>query len=144
MTEKHFQLAYKIAEKAHEGQFRRDGVTPYFEHIKKALDMGKDLSWAEKVMIAIHDVIEDKRDTKEGLIEKGLDETLVSLVEKYLTHDPKESYDDYILKIARYRGRMFNTDLRKVKLADILANLTDSPSEKQKIKYCKAILTLMS
>lgn len=36
-------IAYEIAQKAHEGQFRRDKKTPYFNHVQDALLLASSL-----------------------------------------------------------------------------------------------------
>jgi (p)ppGpp synthase/HD superfamily hydrolase len=140
---KRFPKAYRIAFNAHDGQFRRDGVTPYFNHIDKALDFSVDYTEDEKILVALHDVIKDHRDTAQGLIEKGIDANLVQILEDVLTHKKGESYEDYIIKIREASKNSKDINIVNVKIADILAILTDSPTKNQKIKYSKAILSLM-
>jgi (p)ppGpp synthase/HD superfamily hydrolase len=142
---KRFNKAVSIASDAHQGQFRRDGVTPYFSHIFSALTFAEHGNYTEdeKILVALHDVIEDGRDTAQGLIEKGIDANLVQILEDVLTHKKGESYEDYIIKIREASKNSKDINIVNVKIADILANLTDSPTKNQKIKYSKAILSLM-
>jgi (p)ppGpp synthase/HD superfamily hydrolase len=59
-----------IATKAHEGQYRRDGVTPYIEHPKAVAARVKGDEKAEMVAW-LHDVIEDtKKENKASLKKK--------------------------------------------------------------------------
>ena len=57
---------------------------------------------------------------------------------KILTHSgKKEDYFDYVASAAQYE----NT--RLIKIADVLANLADAPTQKQLIKYTKALKILI-
>jgi hypothetical protein len=120
---------YKFAEQRHEGQFRRDGITPYFMHcIKVASLVESDM---QKAVSYCHDLIEDGRATYEELRE--LDEGLAMFVLQ-LTHKEGQDYFKYIGSI--------NGLAKIVKIADIVANLSDSPSEKQIQKYYDALIIL--
>ena len=54
---------------AHIGQFRRDGVTPYTEHLRSVVmkveedDDARTVAW-------LHDILEDTSETEESLIEQ--------------------------------------------------------------------------
>jgi len=129
------KLAEKIATELHAGQFRRDGVTPYIEHPKAVADKLdyprlKPLAW-------LHDVIEDCDIDERGLIDMGIDGTLAFKV-GVLSRKAGQSYDDYMRRIKCYHWA------RSVKMADMLTNLTDSPTPKQVEKYTKAIMYLIS
>ena len=59
--------ALSIAEEAHEGVMRKDGVTPYIEHPMKVASILFDLGITDEEVIAtalLHDVIEDSKDHK--------------------------------------------------------------------------------
>ncbi len=135
-------LAYNVAHKAHSGQFRRDGKTPYMHHINAVIERTGD-SYIDKAVAADHDLIEDKRLTLDELKDllkgyEGADEVIDGVIT--LTRRADESYEKFIWRIATYKqGRWV-----RVKVADILANLSDSPTDSQITKYVQALLVLIS
>lgn len=128
--------AKEIATLAHQGQFRRDGVTPYIEHpeaVASAFEEGS-LEWEAAF---VHDVLEDSDWTADQLREH-LDDFVVDAV-VLLTHREKnEPYLNYIRRILNTEGLAAQIALR-VKLADMGANLADDPSDRQKEKYGQAL-----
>jgi len=130
-------LASQIARKAHKNQFRRDGVTPYIEHIKATV--ARLASADPKIQAAawLHDTIEDSKITPAQLIERGIPEEIVDAV-VLLTKNKQGSYRDYIT------GIQSNEIATKVKLADMMSNLADDPSPRQIEKYTQAIDLLSS
>ena len=125
-----------IATKAHEGQYRRDGVTPYIEHPKAVAARVKGDEKAEMVAW-LHDVIEDtKKENKASLKKKGVPIDVIEAVD-LMTHKDGESYGKYLEPIKN------NPLAKKVKIADMLANLADSPTEKQIKKYARGLLFLL-
>lgn len=130
-------LASLIAARAHAGQHRRDGVTPYITH-PAAVASRLERTGADDVVIAtawLHDVIEDGAETPETLRTAGVPEKVVQAVE-VLTKRPGVSYEDYL------RGVKRHAIARQVKVADMLHNLGDNPTEGQVIKYAKGLLVL--
>ena len=60
-----FGVAYKIAKKAHAGDFRDlPDARPYFEHVKDVAAFFPD--WETKTVAILHDTIEDTRKKKPG------------------------------------------------------------------------------
>ena len=127
--EKHFELCLEIAEKAHEGQTRYDGVTPYIVHPRAVADQFDD--YFLKCIAILHDVIEDcdGYDWK-TLVDLGVDPMVVDAV-VVITHPKEEPYEEYIDRILPFDY------VAKVKLADMLVNLADDPTATQKVKYLK-------
>jgi (p)ppGpp synthase/HD superfamily hydrolase len=128
-------LASSIARKAHDGQFRRDGTTPYITHPEA---VAKSLEGENPDVIAtawLHDVLEDTDVTIQELKHKGIPVRVIESVE-VLTRRDGQSYDDYIHWVSQ------DIIARKVKIADIRHNLSDAPTEKQIAKYGKAFLIL--
>lgn len=128
-------LAESLARKAHEGHFRRDGVTPYITHPEA---VAKSLFGESDDVIAaawLHDVLEDTDVTQDALKKAGIPWWVIDSV-WLLTRDEGESYDEYLHWI------MQDEIARKVKVADIKHNLSDAPSEKQIVKYQKALSLL--
>lgn len=127
--------AEKLAKECHSGQFRRDGITSYFEHCKAVASRVKDDDL--KIIALLHDVKEDTPYSFEYLKSKGVPDKILFVLE-ILTHRQQESYKDYIDRIKK------NPIATKVKIADILSNLADDPTERQIKKYARALLNLLS
>ena len=85
----------------------------------------------------LHDVLEDTDETPETLRAASLPDSVIHAVE-VLTKTKGVSYDDYLCGVRR------NWVARKVKVADILHNLSDAPTERQIIKYAKGLLVLLN
>ncbi len=134
------ELAESIARKAHEGQFRRDGVTPYIVHPERVVarlkTQGEDAATIATAWL--HDVIEDTETTEIDLFDQGVNGYIVEAVDM-LTRDESETYGEFLSWIKQAGGVA-----QRVKIADILDNLSDAPTEKQIIKYSKALLFLLS
>lgn len=131
------EISKRVASRAHSGQHRRDGWTPYINH--PAAVSGK-LADESSVVIAtawLHDVLEDTAETPETLRAAGLPDSVIHAVE-VLTKTESVSYEEYL------RGVRQNWIARKVKIADILHNLSDAPTDRQIIKYAKGLLLLLN
>ncbi|MBK1877051.1 hypothetical protein [Pelagicoccus mobilis] len=125
--------AESIARTAHAGQFRRDGATPYIVHPQA---VSERVEGAEaKAAAWLHDVLEDTSWTEEQLLDAGIPQHVVEAV-TILTKNPGITYQDYLEKVNN------NPLSRTVKIADMLANLSDNPSRKQILKYAKGLLFL--
>jgi (p)ppGpp synthase/HD superfamily hydrolase len=125
-------LASSIAKKAHDGQFRRDGITPYITHPEA---VAKSLEGEHPDVIAaawLHDVLEDTEVTISELKNVGIPAHVIDAV-GLLTRWDGQSYEDYLHWITQ------DEIARKVKIADIRHNLSDAPTEKQIAKYGKAL-----
>ena len=134
---KNIKKAYQFASGIHQNEFRRDNVTPYMEHVIKVADIVTARGGDEnKITTAIlHDTLESGA-TIEQLIEQGFSEDIINAV-KLLTLDKNKSY------IENIRFLKTNEIARSVKIADNLANLSDSPTDKQILKYAKSLKILM-
>jgi len=130
----YLETAELFARRAHEKQFRKDGVTPYIVHQERIVKSLKDFSEDFKVIAWLHDVLEDTDTTFEQLEEKFDDLTCNAV--SLLTRSEGESYNHYLLCLRDSRYA------RIVKIADMLDNLTDDPSEENRQKYIKGILYL--
>lgn len=123
---------YAIAEKAHQGQFRRDGTTPYITHPKAVAD--KFNNAVTMCVAVLHDVLEDTSYTIDQLRQEGLDQRVVDAV--VLLTKNGGSYLDYIKAIA------CDPTARAVKIEDIKHNLqTSTGSQKDKYELALHILT---
>jgi (p)ppGpp synthase/HD superfamily hydrolase len=140
------ELAEQIARRAHANQFRRDGVTPYIVHpeavVKKLAGLGNIFmvhnSSDDDVKAAawLHDVLEDTVLTATTLLDSGIPKHVVDAVVR-LTKRGDTSYDFYLA------GVRDNEIARKVKVADMLANLGDTPTRNQVVKYARGLLVLL-
>ena len=129
------EIAFALAVFAHEGQTRRDGITPYIEHPKAVMSRCKTDD--EKAVAAGHDILEDnKAIIPEYLLSAGLKPHIVEAI-KILTKTKNKSYTDYLKDV---KG---NTLARTVKIADMISNLCDDPTEKQVVKYVKGLYFLV-
>lgn len=129
------ELCKRIAYKVHAGQTRRDGKTLYIKHIEKVVSLvGED---EELQCVAwLHDVIEDSQHTMDTLIDLGVPMVIANLVGNVLTHKYEHSYFKYIKNVKIIKIAT------SVKIADIVANLSDKPTNKQIEKYYKALCIL--
>ncbi len=128
-------IAEKIARKAHEGQFRRDGVTPYITHPEAVVKMLEG-SHREVIDAAwLHDVLEDTNVTVPILSDKGMSWRVIDAVIA-LTRELGESYENFIVRAHK------NPIARKVKIADIMHNLSCEPTKRQRTRYLLALQTL--
>jgi len=128
---KQSQIATIIAIEAHDGQTRRGGEL-YINHPATVVSTLKNESDEIKAAAWLHDVCEDSDTTPKHLRERGINSRVIRLV-KILTKKKGSPYHDYLLG---FRGEK---DARKIKKADIFHNLSDDPTEKQKLKYGLAL-----
>jgi (p)ppGpp synthase/HD superfamily hydrolase len=128
-------LAREIATTAHAGQFRRDGTTPYIVHPEAVASRVKGDPTAEATAW-LHDVLEDSDISAEDLVERGIPAEVVEAV-TLLTHPRGIAYESYLTGIARHPLA------KRVKIADMLTNLSDTPTDRQIVKYAKGLLALM-
>jgi guanosine-3',5'-bis(diphosphate) 3'-pyrophosphohydrolase len=117
--------AYRFAESAHAGQLRGDGVTPYFRHVQQvallvAFGGGSDAAISAALL---HDTIEDCGVTHGELVERF--GTAVANLVGEVTF-PAGTPNRKRLQIEAVPG--MTREARLIKLADILANLSDLPS----------------
>lgn len=119
---------------------------PYITHSLAVMEMMD--TEEEKIVAVLHDVIENTS-AKLEIVFGGKDSTItyndivyelplaIALALHKLTHTNEEAYMDYIQKVDTHKLAT------KVKIADIVCNLADSPSEHAKQKYLKALPILL-
>lgn len=136
-------IAETLACRAHAGQTRRDGRTPYISHpARVAARVGRETAgkeWHDDAVAAawLHDVLEDTHLTSANLRENHVPERVVQAVQR-LTRLPQIPYDEYLSHLA------MDPIARQVKIADILDNLGDDPTPKQVSKYARALNFLVN
>jgi (p)ppGpp synthase/HD superfamily hydrolase len=126
------ELAEDIARLAHKDQKRFDGK-PYITHVERVV--ASVYTYDEKVIAWLHDVMEDTDIDSGDLMDRGIDFAYVSTLIN-LTHEKGELYNDYIGDIVGDELAMI------VKIADIVDNITDTPSKRQIQKYKDALTKL--
>lgn len=142
------EKAKAFAQEIHKGHFRRDGVTPYFSHLEAVVKNCNDLlnlNFSAGLYIGnnddiisaawLHDSVEDGKTNLQD-IETNFGVGVRILIQ-LLTHNKGEDYFDYIRRANKF------ADSRMIKIADVLANLADSPTQKQLVKYTEALKILI-
>jgi (p)ppGpp synthase/HD superfamily hydrolase len=134
-------LAIKIAEKAHQGQFDKANQ-PYILHPLMVMAQMDDFE--SKIVAVLHDAIEDSDLTITELSQQGFPELITEAIAA-ITKLDSELYDDYLLRV------MGNAIALKVKIADVKHNMDISrianPTVKdfQRLeKYQKVLKQLIS
>ncbi len=129
------KTAEEIARVHHAGQFRRDGTTPYIKHPEAVADKLATMPPEYIAAAWLHDVLEDTSASIEILMTAGVPQCVIDAV-ALLTRTETKSYMDYLADI---RG---NEIACAVKIADMLHNLSDSPTRSQVRRYAKGLLFL--
>ncbi len=107
--------AIAIAAQGFENKYDKGGH-PYILHCLRVMNNLHTKDDQLKIIAILHDVVEDNvTNITELYVNQGFSERVIAAI-KLPTHDPKDSYDDYIKKIAT------NEDARLVKLADLRDN----------------------
>lgn len=136
--------AKKFAQEKHKNQKRKDGVTPYSDHLEGVVNRLKNLGIVDKEILCaawLHDIIEDTDVTFDQINEIFGREVAVMVLSLSKDHKiPKK--DREIQYINQLRDAPLQTKI--IKLCDISANLKDlanAPiSKTQKNKQIKKIL----
>ncbi len=115
------EKAKLFAYKAHEGQLRKDEVTPYIEHPKAVVGILKSVGINDDQILSaawLHDVVEDcnvSLDTVRAEFGKEIAELVDGMTQR--EHEG-ETDDEYRQRITRN-----NNSVKLVKLADVLHNM---------------------
>ena len=141
-----FEDVYATAQMAHTGQKRRSGED-YFSHPSEVRNITRRFYPDDKVSqlaALLHDTIEDapgstveSEEEMEQFIRGSISDEAagreVVRVVRALTHEKGGDYQAYVVDL------MGDEPALRVKLADMVHNLSSSPSPKQKAKYKSAI-----
>ena len=129
-------LAHQIAVKAHEGQFRKDGTTPYIVHPETVAAQFTEPHL--KALALLHDVIENSEYTLAELKKLNIPQGILDSLNR-LTRRSLEKYVDYIIVCA------WDSDARAVKIEDIKHNLsTVQGTAKDKYELALYILNIIN
>lgn len=129
--------ALNTATEMHRGQFRRDGTTPYINHPMDVARRVRERGGDERAQAVafLHDVIEEGA-TLHDLIQAGFDTDIINAV-LALSKLNNIDYKEY-LNLVKQNGLA-----REVKIADMLSNLSDDPTDRQIKKYAKGLAFLI-
>ncbi len=142
MNKRQQDIAFELAVKAHKGQTRRDGFTPYFKHVEDVARVAGDRFGFDDELIAtalLHDTLEDTSLSEKQMQDAGIHHSVIEAVQ-WLTLTKDRHYLDNISAIKNSNNQL----AIRVKIADNLANLADSPTDKQILKYAKSLQILLS
>lgn len=137
-THPQYLLAFSITHAAHEGQFRRDNETPYVNHPIEVSKRVSDEGLEAMCVALLHDVIEDnEKYSAARLLEMGVLPIIVDAVVAMTKVKGKDYFKDYLPRVKA------NKLAKIVKIADIITNLSDDPTDKQLWKYSNALVYLL-
>ena len=133
--------AKKFAQEKHKNQKRKDGITPYSDHLEGVVNRLKNLGVTDKDVLCaawLHDIIEDTDTTFDQISERfGREVAVIVLSLSKDQNIPKNNRE--IQYVDQLRESSFQSKI--IKLCDISANLKDlanAPiSKTQKNKQCK-------
>lgn len=128
------RMAWDIASNAHQGQFRRDGDTPYMHHVQDVAERCSKLGLNTYITAILHDVLEDSAITRADLRKMGVSRRVIEAV--VAISKAGEDYDTYLARVKA------DPIARAVKIQDMLSNLSDDPTPNQIRKYAKGLLFL--
>lgn len=112
--------AVLLAAQKHNGQYRKDGVTPYIKHPEAVAGYLQGIGITDANILAaawLHDVVEDTDCTITDLEEKMFDKKIIDYVRRLTRVKGKESREDYIRKIDES-----SLEVKLIKLADLAHN----------------------
>lgn len=121
--------AVAFAARAHQGQLRKDGRTPYVSHVFRVSLIVRDLFGHDdpRMLMAalLHDTIEDTTTDFDDLAEQFSPEVAewVALLTKDKRLREQEREEDYVRRLAAAPWQV-----QVCKLADIYDNLSDAPT----------------
>ncbi len=112
--EQQLSSAIDLAMEIHKEQYDRSNQ-PYIGHVIRVMNAGQTLQ--EKIVGALHDVVEDSDLTIDDLRLKGFDNNIVEAVDAITYYDDVETYYEYIERVIK------NPIAVKVKLNDLSDNM---------------------
>lgn len=134
--------AIDLAQSIHAGQYRKVSKKPYIIHPFRVYQRARILGLSNDVQIIaiLHDTYEDAKN-KSYVVDKiksMFGDTILKFI-LILSYDKAVDYNTYLLSIAKKSNIAL-----QVKLLDIIENLLDNPTPKQKEKYLSGLLYLLN
>lgn len=120
------QEAYNLAQKLFEGKYRKDKITPYFEHCKDVGNKLKESGYPEDTVSAgfLHDVTEEIKDWTTQKIEQLFGKKVANLVEEVSHKDPNADWDTK-LKNAISNLTSMSTEGKALVASDKMSSIKD-------------------
>lgn len=125
MTKISIERAIEIAVAAHKGQVDKNG-RPYILHVLQVMMAGK--TDEERIVGALHDVVEDTEWTFEMLEKEGVSAYMIEALKCVTKQTPDEDYDAFTERVKT------NPLAIRVKLNDLRSNMDLTRVEKMKEK----------
>lgn len=125
--------ALVLADEAHRGEKRTGSNLPYITHPMAVAELVNDRL---KPAAILHDALETGKVTVKDMKKMGMSSDTLMAVQA-LTRQPNETYFEYI---DRLKG---NPDARDIKVADIMHNLSDLPSDSPLRKRYKKAMDML-
>lgn len=132
------EAAKQHAHYAH-APFTRRGGEPYTEHLRRVAESVRDFGPEYEAVAWLHDILEDTMTTVVDLREWGFSDDVVTAVVRLTKPQNTESDTAYEFYLSAIKSDLI---ARTVKIADMLDNLTDKPTQKQKDRYTRGIIFL--
>ena len=141
MTPDTFERAVSIAARAFENGRRSDTDELYLAHsLDVAQKLGPHATALELSTAVLHDVLEETDWTADDLADAGINGTVLEAV-KSLTRRPDEDDNQFLARICATPGAV-GVAARRVKLADVRANLASASGAKRTAPVPHSLLSL--
>ena len=122
--------AISIATAAHKSAQDKYG-SPYIQHVTRVMEMGKTTD--EKILGALHDVVEDSNWTFKQLEKEGFSKKIIAALKCVTKTSDTEDYEAFINRIAKNKLGV------KVKLNDLSDNMDIRRMDKVRSKDIKRL-----
>lgn len=161
-AEDYIEVANKLAENYHKGQFRKDGKTPYITHPRQVFGLLKENEVKDRIVLAaslLHDVLEDTPISRTGLFldltQNGVTPdkatAIVDLVDQMSSPDKQLSVTSLFNRHTRKsmmarHFRYVSPEAAAIKIADRYCNLSDLDTiddDEFKLLYAKESIKLV-
>jgi (p)ppGpp synthase/HD superfamily hydrolase len=141
--------AWELAREVHRDQKRESSGRPYIAHIEEVVKILHELQHpvvSEDVVLSaiLHDVIENcEQGQITALVKRIVEDFGANVLSNVLalSKDDGKSYQEYIDTLTHTH---IASSVLIVKIADMIQNLTETPTAKQREKYRKALPKLIA
>lgn len=129
-------VAIQLAKRVHDGQYLRDGVTPFVDHLAEIARRVSGQGGDYVTCAWLHKVLTHTPTSSMDLIKAGIPANVVNAV-VLLTHSEHESYGTYLKRIA------LNPIARSIKIAEKLMKLEGAESDEEIRRYAAGLVILV-
>lgn len=110
---------------AHYGQLDKGGCDYWYHPLRVMLRLGPKATFIEQCATLFHDVLEDTPVTAQDMLDAGVPEIAVFVVDKFLTRREGTIYNDYMMNIVEGG----NVIAVRAKFADLADNMSPARSD---------------